>query len=99
MKLFFRRTFCCQCLITETKAEKVISKGEEMLDNEFNIIKIIKNLRDLKLLLKEQGKMTKETKIKIQNSGKSIIAISDSESSSSDEEENISRYGPSSVSL
>ena len=65
-------------MINESKVERVISKGEEMLDSEFNLIKIIKSLRDLKILLKEEGIMSKEAKIRIQNSGKNIITVTES---------------------
>ena len=45
------------------------------MTNEFNVLRIVKNLRDIKILLKSKGIMTKNSKIKASNSGGNIIFL------------------------
>ena len=61
-----------------------------MMTAEFNVLKIVKNLRDIKILLKAKGIMSKYSKIQAANSGGNIIVLdteSDQDSSSDDEKE------------
>ena len=47
------------------------------MEEEFDIINIVKDLRDMKSILKTAGILTDEAKIKASNSGYNIIAIDD----------------------
>ena len=61
------------CCLPKSKAEQVMNRGEEMMTHEFNVLKIVKNLRDIKIHLKARGIMTKISKIKAANSGGNVI--------------------------
>ena len=63
----------------QNQSEKAIERGNEMIERDLNIIKIVKNLRDIKIHLRAKGIMTKFTKLKAQNSGNNVILL-DSES-------------------
>ena len=62
------------CLGT-SQAEKAIEKAEEMIERDLNLIKIVKNLRDIKIHLRAKGIMTKFSKIKASNSGNNVIVL------------------------
>lgn len=51
------------------------------MEAEFNIVKIIKNLRNLKIMMKRQFITDKKLMINIQNSGKNIINLDSSDES------------------
>lgn len=63
------------------KLNRLIELGSKRIDGELNVVKIMNDLRNLKILLKSVV-MTKEIKDKISHTGKNIIDI-DSESSDS----------------
>ena len=44
------------------KMKKLISKGLEAVIKEFNIIKVLHNIRLMKQTLKQEGKLTKKQK-------------------------------------
>ena len=48
-----------------------------MLEKEMDTVRIIKNLRTIKLLLKTKGIWTETSKLKTLNYGKNILELSD----------------------
>ena len=71
---------CC----SPSKAEKIMERGSDMMDIDLNLIKIVKNLKDIKLHLKAKGIMNKTSKVKARNSGSNIIYLEETISDSSD---------------
>ena len=74
--LFFKRTL--SCCFKDNKDFKIVSQGEENLTKEFNIVKIVKNLRNIKLILKDQKIWTSKNKLKAIELGKHVLKIDDS---------------------
>ena len=59
---------------------KLYEKGQDRIDTELNIIKIMKSVRDMKVLLKS-SLMDKEAKFQIKHSRKNLIDIDETISS------------------
>ena len=54
---------------------RMLELGEERVDKEFNIVKIVRGLRNLNLLMREEGFRDKLLKYRIANLGTNIIDI------------------------
>lgn len=63
-------------------------RGSGLVNKELNILKIIKNLRDMKILMKSKL-LDKETKFEIQHSTHNVINIDNTTTDENDDEENI----------
>ena len=63
------------------KLQKLMNIGSNKIEDELNVVKIMNDLRNLKILLKNMC-LTKDVKDKIRHTGKNIIDL-DSESSDS----------------
>lgn len=61
-------------------------RGSQQISKELNVLKIIKSLRDLKILIKSKMLDT-ETKFEIAHSSKNVIDIDEPTSSGGDDEE------------
>lgn len=70
------------CWSKKAKLEKLVEIGSEKIEGELDVIKIMNDLRNLKILLK-YSIMTKEVKQKIKFTGKNVIDL-DSSSQSDD---------------
>ena len=65
----------------------MIDIGSDRMESEFNLVHITKQLRNLKLMLKEQNILNEELKILTKYSGKNVINLdSEAEKSSNSEE-------------
>ena len=63
------------------------------MDEEFDIVKIIKDLRDMKTILKDAGILNDEAKLKAANSGYNVIVLD--ENKNNDEDDDASFSDPS----
>ena len=83
IQLYASTTFCCFCLkpysnerkMKVRKLSKMVEIGSEKIETQLNIIKIITNLRHMKILLKN-SLMNPEVNNKILHSKKNIINLS-----------------------
>jgi hypothetical protein len=76
---------------------RLFRRGEELIDKEMDMVKIIKAIRNLKVVLKSRL-IDKATMFQIKNSGKNIINIdkeSDEDSSDSSEIDDFGKRQPS----
>ena len=62
----------------------MIEIGSDRMEGEFNLVHITKQLRNLKLMLKEQLLLNEELKILTKNSGKNVIDLDSEADKSSD---------------
>jgi hypothetical protein len=74
----FEKIGCCLAE-AQTPMARLFRRGEELIDKEMDMIKIIKAIRNLKVVLKSRI-IDKATMFQIKNSGKNVINI-DKESS------------------
>ena len=77
------------CWNKKKKLEKLVDLGTNKIEEELNVVKIMNDLRNLKIMLKHSI-MTKELKKKIKLTGKNIIDLdtSSDDSSKHDSEQN-----------
>ena len=54
-----------------------------MIERDLNLVKLVKNLRDIKLHLQAKGIMTNLSKIKARNTGNNVIVLTNSDGDSS----------------
>ena len=80
---WFGFLYCDKCWSKSKKKrlDRLLEQGSKRIEGELNIVKILNDLRNLKILLKNSI-LTKEIKEKIAHTGKNIIDL-DSESSES----------------
>ena len=57
------------------KLNRMMEIGTDRMEGEFNLVHITKQLRNLKLMLKEQQLLNEEMKILTKNSGKNVIEL------------------------
>ena len=62
----------------------MIEIGSDRMESEFNLVHITKQLRNLKLMLKEQHLLNEELKTLTKNSGKNVINLDSEADKSSD---------------
>lgn len=60
-----------------------------MLEKELDIVRIVKNLRTIKLMLKAKGIWTELSKLKTSNYGKNLLELSDENKISHSDKESI----------
>ena len=48
--LFFSNLFCLRCFFSKSKTDLIFESGQEKIESEFNIVKILKNIRNLRML-------------------------------------------------
>ena len=79
MNLLFKRLFLrCWKVVSfpeENKLWRLYTNGRERIDKEFDIVKIIKALRNLKILLKRQFEQDWKLRMDVNNVGKNVINI------------------------
>ena len=72
----------CECLFYKNcwknKLKKLLKKGREKLHEEVDIIKILKELRDLKVIIKH-SLMNPEIKFQIQHTEENLIDLDESD--------------------
>lgn len=90
ISLFWRQFFCSCCdpdepLSIQNGPARWYTIGSERLDKEFDVVKIVKRLRELRLLTREQRR-AQDLKSELAISGKNIIEI-DSDGIADNEEE------------
>ena len=73
LKMLLQSSIPC-CEMDQKYLWKLYTKGQERIETEFNLVKIIKSLRNLKIFIQNTS-MDQETKFKVQNSGKNNINI------------------------
>ena len=85
LSLFCSRMIGC----SSGKLNRMMEIGSDRMEGEFNLVHITKQLRNLKLMLKEQSLLNEELRIITKNSGKNVIELDSEpdESSNSDLEE------------
>ena len=89
--LFFANIFKdCYPTINDNKLWRLFRQGQGRIDREFDIVKIIKNLRNIRIYMR-QNHFDPKTKILIANQRKNLIDI-DSPSSSDTSEKSNSDY-------
>ena len=103
-KVFFANMmgpfFCCHscCCITKkqmTKYRYLIKEGEEKLDNDLDIVFLIKSIRNLNIFMRNTLR-SKRTKFEIEHSTKNCIDLDgDAEFSESSSDDNSSSEEPS----
>lgn len=72
---FLSRFFSDQDKTHMKKLETLHEKGMKQLKSEMSVEKLIKAIRDMKQILKEQQLFTEETKFKTRNNLKKVIDI------------------------
>ena len=86
--------FLCLSSIDENPIYRLFKFGEERIDHELNLIKLVKTVRYLKLFLRKEL-MNKGQKLLAKQSGVNVIDIDnqlDSNLTSSDESENENKF-------
>ena len=81
------------CWNRSTPLERLYNRGEDKIESEMDIVKIIRNIRNLKIMMSNLVKLDLKTKQKLKLSGKNLINIdhsSDSLPESIDDENDIS---------
>ena len=77
--MLFQRVFlCCWKRVAfpeENKLWRLYTQGQERIEKEFDIVKIIKALRNMKILLKREFERDQKLKIDVNNVGKNVINI------------------------
>jgi hypothetical protein len=86
MRLTFGSYFPC-FFDFETPIQRLFERGQERLEKEMDIIKMIKSLRNIKIFLKSKL-LDPRTNMKIKHHLKNLISVDTSSESSSSEEEN-----------
>ena len=80
--LYFSRVlgvFCSKCCFPKKeKFQKLYDIGEDKLSTELDIVKILKTLRDMKILLKGTLMNDPETKFQVKHAPKNIINLDES---------------------
>jgi len=66
----------------ENKLWRLYEDGQDRIDKEFDIVKIIKSLRNLKIFIKRQFLFDKKLKVEISNQGNNVINLDSDEISS-----------------
>lgn len=69
--LFFQRIFCCR----GGKLGKLIDEGSNRIDREFDVVKIVKRLRNLKIILKEVDIISDSLKAVVKSKGINVIDL------------------------
>lgn len=86
--LYFSRIFgvvCSNCCFSKKfKLQKLYEEGEEKLSNELDIVKILKTLRDMKILLKGTLLSDPGTKFHVKHAPKNILNLDETSDISSD---------------
>ena len=77
--------FCCCVRRNHNQLTKLYDKGSEKLEKSLDIVHIIKNLRKLKILVKNKF-LDKDTHFKLNHNNKNIIDLECTTSSSEDDE-------------
>lgn len=67
-----QKSFCCKT----GKLGKLMDIGSHRIEHEFNLVHITKQLRNLKIILKEQKLINEEMKLLVKNQGKNVIELS-----------------------
>ena len=80
----------CWCKCAHIKLSQTLEKGSERIDNELDLVKLIKKLRTMTQVLKQQGLYNPTLKLTSINSGKAVIEL-DSPNSESDSLSDISQ--------
>lgn len=78
--LLFLSQFPCCCNLTEPAYQQLYDTGTERMDKELDVVKILKRLRNLKILLEEQQILSRQLKFKIKHSGQNVIDLTRKES-------------------
>ena len=86
--LFLTRAFCgcCsfKCWPKHSKYNKLFAEGEKRIKSALNMVKIVKNLRQLKILM-NNSLMSPEVKFMLQHAEKNFIDLDGSDSDYSSE--------------
>ena len=88
VKIFFMKNLCfaksCKVFRPQRKLLRLFNQGKDKIQYELNIIKIIKNLKDLRILVKNKF-LDDETRLQIKHNQKNIINIESTSSDNSDD--------------
>ena len=82
---WFGMCYSKKCWNKKTKLQKLIDVGSDKMESELNVINIMNDLRNLKIMLKSTF-MTKEVKRKIKLTGKNVIDLDTSSDESNDDQ-------------
>lgn len=75
-QLFFMRLLClCQSGRRDSKQWRLYEEGQECLKRDFNLVKIIKHIRNASMLAKSAFKGKETQKFRLKNSGRNVISI------------------------
>lgn len=89
--LYFSRilgVFCSKCCFSKKdKLQRLYDEGEDKLSMELDIVKILKTIRDMKILVKGTLMNDEDTKFQVKHAPKNILNLDDTDESSSTEEE------------
>ena len=78
---------CCCCGKKKNRLWRLYNEGQDRIEKEFDLVKIIKSIRNMKVIMKHKL-MNEKLKLEVKHSEKSVIDVestpSDSTSSSED---------------
>lgn len=69
---------CCTCF-KENKVDKMYEKSEAQIEKEMDIIRLIKNIRNIKLILQEKLPMSKQEEYKLNYKGPNVLDLDESD--------------------
>jgi len=75
---FLGKLFCKKCWKKHEKLKKLFVIGSQKIKSELNIVKIVKDLRNLKILIKN-SLMDSQMKFQIQHAEENLIDLDESE--------------------
>jgi nicotinate-nucleotide pyrophosphorylase len=67
--------WCCWCSKKSTPLLRLFNKGEEQVEKDLDLVKIIRSVRNIKLYLKKSTEVDALTKTKLKLAGKNLILL------------------------
>ena len=85
--------FCSKCCFPKRdKLQTLYSEGEDKINRELDIVKILKTLRDIKIFLKSTTMNDKDTKFSVKHAPKNLLNLDTSiDESDNNEEETLNQ--------